>query len=466
MRSLLISISSSILLLIACHKKEDLPLALATPAEEYAGGINGTTFDFSENAFGEAVKGLNGEQEGYFVTGNSFFRTNWVSAPGSVNSVDGLGPMMNALSCGSCHFKDGRAKPPATSDEVLNGLLFRLSIPGVDAHGGPLGDPNYGEQLQDKAIQMVQAEAKVRVSYTSIVGTFLDGSYSLRNPVYVFEDLQYGPFAAGWMFSPRIAPQLPGLGLLELVPETDILAWADEQDANGDGISGRANYVWDAVTQQSKLGRFGWKANQPSLYQQTAGAFNGDLGITTPLFPQDQLTPVQQAAYSNVPNGGNPELEEVTLKKVVSYMQCLSVPARRNYKDPVVLRGKYLFSELKCAACHRPEMKTGNNGAIEALFGQQIFPYTDLLLHDMGPELADNRPDYLASGSEWRTPPLWGLGLIQTVNDHTFLLHDGRARNAEEAILWHGGEGAGSRDRYKRLNAEDRLALLQFLDSL
>jgi CxxC motif-containing protein (DUF1111 family) len=454
------------LLFGSCYEKDNIPVATATDAEEFSGGANGTTFDFSENAFGVSVKGLNGAEEGYFVTGNSFFRTNWVSAPSSVQSIDGLGPVMNALSCGSCHFKDGRAKPPGSADEALNGLLFRLSVPGMDVHGGPLSEPNYGGQLQDKAIQQVLPEAKVRVAYTSLEGTFPDGTYSLRNPVYTFESLNYGPMAADWMFSPRIAPQMPGLGLLEVVSESDILAWADENDANGDGISGRANYVWDATSQQSRLGRFGWKANQPSLLQQTAGAFNGDIGITTNLFPADHLTAVQQLAYANIPNGGNPELEDATLLKVVSYMQSLSVPARRNHQDATVLRGKWLFSELKCANCHRPEMQTGQTGAIAALQNQRIFPYTDLLLHDMGPELADNRPDYLASGSEWRTPPLWGLGLIKTVNDHTFLLHDGRARNAEEAILWHGGEGASSRDQYKQLGAGDRAALLQFLDSL
>jgi CxxC motif-containing protein (DUF1111 family) len=207
------------LLFGSCYEKDNIPVATATDAEEFSGGANGTTFDFSENAFGVSVKGLNGAEEGYFVTGNSFFRTNWVSAPSSVQSIDGLGPVMNALSCGSCHFKDGRAKPPGSADEALNGLLFRLSVPGMDVHGGPLPEPNYGGQLQDKAIQQVLPEAKVRVSYTSLEGTFPDGTYSLRNPVYTFESLNYGPMAADWMFSPRIAPQMPGLGLLEVVSE-------------------------------------------------------------------------------------------------------------------------------------------------------------------------------------------------------------------------------------------------------
>lgn len=456
-----------VLILGSCKKGNEPGIAQADPDEQYAGGVNGTSFDFGQNAFGGQVEGLTSEQSGFFVTGNSFFRSNWITAPASVQSLDGLGPIFNAISCGSCHFKDGRAQPPSQPEEPLNGLLFRLSVPGSDAHGGPLGDPIYGGQLQDKAIFSVQNESKVRVTYQEMAGQYTDGaSYSLRKPNYEFFDLNFGNFAPGFMVSPRIAPQMPGLGLLEIVPEAEILAFADETDADGNGISGKANMVWDHAAQQFVLGRFGWKANQPSLSQQTAGAFNGDLGITSNLFPQDHLSPVQQQQYSNVPNGGTPEIPDDILTKVVRYTQALAVPARRDFEDKTVLRGKFLFEELNCSGCHRPQMSTGTGGEIAALHNQKIWPYTDLLLHDMGEALADGRPDYLASGTEWRTAPLWGIGLIKTVNGHSFLLHDGRARNIEEAILWHGGEAEKSREGFKKLGNVDREALLKFVESL
>lgn len=451
----------------SCKEKDTPGLAETEVGEQFSGGNNGTTFDLGQNAFGGQANGLSAAEEGFFVTGNSFFRSNWVTAPASVQSLDGLGPIFNAISCGSCHFKDGRAKPPATPEEALNGLLFRLSIPGIDANGGPLGEPVYGGQFQDKAILNVQNEGLVRVSYQETSGQYPDGtSYFLRTPIYEFTQLNYGPFAAGTMFSPRIAPQMPGLGLLEIVSEADILAFADENDTDQDGISGKANQVWDAKLQQMVLGRFGWKANQPNLAQQTAGAFNGDLGITSSLFPQDHLSPSQQQQYPNVPNGGNPEITDDIFQKVVRYTQALAVPARRDHDDLTVRRGKFLFQQINCSGCHRPTMSTGTNGDIAALHDQKIWPYTDLLLHDMGPGLADGRPDFLATGAEWRTAPLWGIGLIQTVNGHTFLLHDGRARNIEEAILWHGGEAEKSRDDFKKLNKADQDALIRFVESL
>ncbi|HPI08735.1 MAG TPA: di-heme oxidoredictase family protein [Saprospiraceae bacterium] len=456
----------AILLLPAC-RDEQPPIGPQETDEQYSGGKNFTTFDRSENAFGVQGKNLSGVEDGYFVTGNAFFRNNWVTAPASVQSLDGLGPFMNAISCGSCHFKDGRARPPAFPEEPLNGLLFRLSIPLDAAHGELAGDPVYGGQLQDKAILNVLPEARVRVTYEEKTGYFADGAtYTLRQPVYTFYDLNYGDFAPGMMFSPRIAPQMPGLGLLEIVPESVILDWSDPNDSNSDGISGRPNYVWNTAKQQSEIGRFGWKANQPDLQQQTAKAFNGDIGITSNLFPEDHLTPFQQLQYPGIPNGGAPEISDDLLAKVVSYCQTLSVPARRDWTDQQVLRGKFLFTELKCEACHRPSLSTGNGGSIGALKNQNIRPYSDLLLHDMGADLADNRPDGFATSTEWRTAPLWGIGMIPTVNGHSFLLHDGRARNLEEAVLWHGGEAEQSREDYKKLSAEDRAALLRFLESL
>ena len=450
---------------LSCGKDEPLPLVEVD--EHLSGGVNGSTTVLGDEAFGTEVKNLTTDEQNAFVVGNSLFRTNWVIAPSSVQSLDGVGPLMNAISCGSCHFKDGRAKPPALPTETLNGLLFRLSVDGTNAHGAPLPHAIYGNQLQDKAISGVEPEAQVKVNYQEMMGTYSDGTaYSLRRPIYEFYDFKYGILSPSVKTSPRIAPQVMGLGLLENINESDILSFTDENDSNNDGVSGKANRVWDVLQQKTVLGRFGWKANEPSLRQQTAGAFNGDMGITSSIFPNDHLTVSQQAQYANVPNGGTPELTDEQLRKIVTYMQSLAVPVRRSVDAPSVVQGKNLFKQLNCQGCHRIEMTTSNQSVISSLNNQKIRPYTDLLLHDMGNELADNRPDFLATGNEWRTPPLWGIGLIKSINKHTFLLHDGRARNAEEAILWHGGEGEKSKNEFKKLSKSEREALLVFLESL
>lgn len=447
-----------------CNKDDDNTLR-AEPNEEYSGGLNATTFDFSENAFGNEVPGLSNTQLDAFVVGNSFFRNNWVIAPSSASARDGLGVLFNSMSCGGCHAKDGRAAPPITASDPLKGLLFRLSIPGVASNGGPLAEPNYGGQLNSLSIQGVTAEGTVSVSYTELPGSYPDGSnYSLRQPTYQFINLGYGALHGSLLYSPRIANQVMGLGLLESIPENNLLAIADEADRNGDGISGRANMVWSVTKQSTVIGRFGWKANQPDIAQQTAGAFLGDIGITSPLFPNENLTDVQHAQYGSLPNGGSPEIESDDLDRVVSYMHLLAVPGRRNVSDPNVLQGKQLFFKSNCTACHTPSYNTVSTTA--QLNNQQIRPYTDLLLHDMGEGLADGRPDFLANGNEWRTPPLWGIGLIKTVNGHTTLLHDGRARNIEEAILWHGGEATNSKESFMRLSANERASMISFLESL
>jgi CxxC motif-containing protein (DUF1111 family) len=458
------------LMVVACDSGDDDEPIQPEEGEELSGGSNFTTFTRTEEAFGEQGEGVTSTEQVQFVTGNSFFRSNWVTAPSSVKTLDGLGPVMNAISCSGCHFKDGRAKPPATPDEVLNGLLFRLSVPGEGTHGEPVDEPNYGGQFQDKAIMGADAEGTVRVTYEEITGTYADGTgYTLRKPVYTFAGLQYGAMSPVMVYSPRIAQQVPGLGLLEAVPESFIRSLEDAADRNGDGISGRVNVVWNEASQQPSLGRFGWKANVPTVLQQTAGALHGDIGITSSLYPGDGLTTEQSARYKNLPTGsedGAPEISDETLNKIVTYMKTLSVPARRNWSDATVLRGKQLFTSLQCAACHVPRMTTGTGNSITALDNQTIRPYTDLLLHDMGEGLADNRPDFLATGSEWRTPPLWGIGMIKSVNHHTFLLHDGRARDISEAILWHDSEAAAGKEGFTRLSAVDRNALIKFIESL
>jgi CxxC motif-containing protein (DUF1111 family) len=272
----------------------------------------------------------------------------------------------------------------------------------------------------------------------------------------------YMPLPSDVMYSPRIAPPVFGLGLLEGISESDILALADPADANGDGISGKANYSYDISKQRITLGRFGWKAATPSVLQQTAGAYHQDMGITSYLFPNES-----SAGQSNnndlVPEK---EISDSLLEAVAHYVRTLAVPARRGVNDPEVMHGKQLFNSIGCASCHTPSFTTSTNMAFAEISNQRIFPYTDMLLHDMGEGLADNRPDHLADGYEWRTAPLWGIGLTAVVNGHNNYMHDGRARSFEEAILWHGGEGEASKNAFVNLNAEDREALVAFLFSL
>ncbi|MEL7148445.1 MAG: di-heme oxidoredictase family protein, partial [Bacteroidota bacterium] len=319
--------------------------------------------------------------------------------------------------------------------------------------------------LNTRSILGVPVEGRVDIQYVDVEGVYPDGEkYTLRMPLYQFLDTEYGDISDA-MVSPRVGNHLIGLGLLEAIDDMDILMAEDPNDSNADGISGRANRVWDVATSSNKIGRFGWKANQPSVRQQVASAFAGDIGLTSSLFPDEPCTSLQQDC-NDAPNGGQPEVRDDIMDRIVLYTAALAVPKRRNWDQPQVLKGKQLFFQSGCTGCHTPKFQTGQSGELPEFYNQTIRPFTDLLLHDMGDGLADNRPDFDASGNEWRTPPLWGLGLLQTVNKHNFLLHDGRARGFEEAILWHGGEAEQSKERFKNLSKEDRTALIKFLESL
>lgn len=453
---------------------EDDPAGLApTPGEEMSGGDT-TVFDTTRDAYARAARNFESERRGEFFVGNSAFNKPWVTAPSSTTGRDGLGPVFNARSCSACHFKDGRGRPPEAG-MPLDSMLIRLSLPGADEHNGVIPVPGYGDQLNPLAIADIDGEGQAYIEWTEIAGEYGDGTpYSLRSPTYVFDELAFGPLPDDTLLSGRVAPAVYGLGLLEAIPEADLLALADADDADGDGISGRPNRVWDVEAQATRLGRFGWKANQPTLRQQNAGAFLGDMGITTSLFPAENCAE-GQTACAEAPTGstydedGRQTEAEVTAQKldrVTLYTQTLAVPARRDWDDPEVLQGKAVFSAIGCASCHVPTFTTGELAGVPEVSNQVIWPYTDLLLHDMGPELADGRPDFEASGSEWRTPPLWGLGLLETVNRHNLLLHDGRARGFAEAILWHGGEAEAARERFRTLKAADRGALIRFLESM
>ena len=441
----------------------------APERSELLGG-SATVFNTTPNAFGQPAGGLAREQELLFFVGNSFFNQNWVTAPASTTARDGLGPLFNARSCASCHFKDGRGRAPAFDGEAPTGLLVRLGIPERDIHGARLPEPNYGLQFQDTAVAGVADEGDLIVRYEEVTGEYPDGTvYSLRKPSYTFERLNYGELHPETAWSARVANQMIGLGLLEAIPEERLLALADPTDKNGDSISGRPNLVWDALNNRMATGRFGWKAEQPSVLQQVAAAFSGDIGITTDIFP-DEGCAVAQTDCLGATNGSNtagePELPADDFLKVVLYSSTLAVPAQRNFDSPEVTRGGELFAELGCTGCHTPKHETGIHPTIPALSQQTIYPFTDLLLHDMGEGLADKLGDFQATGSEWRTPPLWGIGLFETVNGHTNYLHDGRARNLEEAILWHGGEANPSKQQFMMLDEDERTLVIAFLNSL
>ena len=421
------------------------------------------------NAFSFPAANLTDEERARFAIGNSFFRRNWVEAPSSTSARDGLGPHFIARSCGGCHMQDGRGEPPAAGEQPV-ALLIRLSVPGRNDQGGPKPEPVYGDQFDNAAVTGVKPEGQVTVRHTPVRGRFADGTpYTLQKPHYGFKQLGYGPMRPDTMTSPRIAPQMIGVGLLEAIPEAEIERNAQLQAAAPGPVKGQPNRVWDAFAQRQMIGRFGWKANVATLAHQTAGAFLGDVGITSSRFPQEACTPTQKDCLA-APRGGEPNIDETTLGHVVFYEATLAPPARRKPEHPVVQRGEQIFHAAQCAACHRPSYTTGTpplpEFSSERLAGQRIWPYTDLLLHDMGEGLADGRPDFQANGRQWKTPPLWGIGLIPDVNGHQRLLHDGRARGVLEAVLWHGGEAAASRDAVLKLSKSEREALVRFVESL
>jgi CxxC motif-containing protein (DUF1111 family) len=402
-----------------------------------------------------------------FLTGNSIFTNPWVEAGATTVTRDGLGPLFNANSCESCHMHDGKGSAVGSDGRLRNpGLLVRLSTPGKTAQGGPRPDPIYGGQIQDHAIHGVPIEATIEITWEEITSEFADGTgYTLRKPHYHLRNLGYGPLADDIKQSPRIATLMVGLGLLEHIPQESLVAFADADDIDGDGISGKLNWVWDEKTQSLKPGRFGWKASQPSVRQQNAAAFRGDIGITSNLFSKTSCMPTQKECLSAA-DGGTPELTDKQLDRLEVYTKLIGVPKRRNTDHDQVIAGERLFYRLACNRCHVSTWVTADTPEFPELSEQTIHPYTDLLLHDMGPDLADDRPVFKATGREWRTAPLWGIGLVQSVNPEAGFLHDGRARTLQEAILWHGGEAEASKLAFKGLTAKQRAALLTFLKSL
>ena len=432
------------------------------------------------DAFSQPSGNISFEDQLDFRVGNGLFRKLWVSSPSSTLASDGLGPLYNARSCQRCHIKDGRGHPPENADDNAISMFLRVSIPGpsdaaiaeIQDYIATLPDPNYGTQLQDFAVQGHASEYRLDITYNEEIVTLADGlQVSLRHPTYAAADLGYGPLHPDAMLSPRVAPQMIGLGLLEAIPAADILAGADPDDLDGDGISGRPNIVWSVEYDQPMLGRFGLKAGNPTIMQQSAEAFAGDIGISSPLFPSGagECTTAQaqcQDAIHGDQDARGTEIDTEGMDLVTFYSRNLAVPARRGVDDPQVLRGKEVFYSTGCTSCHTPSFVTHRLKDQPAQSFQLIWPYTDMLLHDMGPALADNRPEARATGQEWRTPPLWGIGLTKQVSGHTFFLHDGRARSLLEAVLWHGGEAQSQRDAVVEMTTADRDALIAFLESL
>ncbi|MEN5241760.1 di-heme oxidoredictase family protein [Pseudomonas atacamensis] len=467
---------SALLLALGLSACDDAPRFTKAEPGEARSGDAATVRKSDQNAFSLPSANLPPSRRVDFSVGNSFFRSPWVIAPSTTTARDGLGPLFNTNACQNCHIKDGRGHPPAPDAANAVSMLVRLSIPDAPPYAkvieqlGVVPEPVYGGQFQDMAVPGVAPEGKVRVDYTPVPVRFKDGTeIELRKPTLQITQLGYGPMHPDTRISARVAPPMIGLGLLEAIPEQAILANAAAQARENNGINGRPNRVWDDQLQKTVVGRFGWKAGQPNLNQQNVHAFSGDMGLTTSLRPFDDCTEAQTAC-KQAPNGngpdGEPEVSDNILRLVLFYSRNLAVPARRGVNDPQVLAGKNLFFQAGCQSCHTPKYTTAADAAEPELANQVIRPYSDLLLHDMGEGLADNRTEFQASGRDWRTPPLWGIGLTQAVSGHTQFLHDGRARNLLEAVLWHGGEATAAQQQVLSFNAEQRAALLAFLNSL
>ncbi|RWN35494.1 MAG: thiol oxidoreductase [Mesorhizobium sp.] len=445
------------------------------------GGAGTSRKDVSRDSFSQSSANITFEEEGDFKLGNALFRKNWVSSPSSTQASDGLGPLFNERACQNCHLKDGRGRPPQ-GDVGTTSMFLRLARDASSAEEKAaladhevlnFPDPVYGRQLQELAVPGLPGEGRMHVDYQERKVELTDRTViSLRKPSYSVDGLGYGPLDPRTTLSPRLTPPMIGLGLIEQIAPADILAHADPDDRDRDGISGRPNIVRDSLNGKLTLGRFGWKAQTASIRQQAADAFAGDIGISTPEEPKHwgDCT-AAEAKCLDMPNGvqqrlGPVEAPPPVMNLVTFYSQNLAVPSRRDLDRSDVLAGKKTFYEIGCIACHTPKFVTRRDTPNKAQAFQLIWPYSDFLLHDMGPDLADGQAVGDATGNEWRTPPLWGIGLTGTVNGNSFFLHDGRARSLTEAILWHGGEAQKARDRFAATNAADRNALLKFLESL
>lgn len=447
-----------VLFVSACRKAKDFPESEQDP--RLSGGSQ-TSFNNGSGAFDQSFFGLNAHDQLIHDIGDTKFSAAFVTAPAHVNP--GIGPLYNNISCGSCHQSQGSGAPPqALQTAGLESFFLLLSDGGVDEHGAPADVPGFGNQLQNNSTYGKPKEGDYSVTYTNQTFTYPDGStVILRVPSYNITNA-YLPFPSNTKVSPRMAPSVFGLGLLENIGDATLIAMSNQASMDTNIIYGEVQYVWDVIKNQLSIGRFGHKCERPSVEQQVAEALNQDIGITNKLFPVENS--FGQSQYYD--DGLNPEITDSTLNALVYYMRTIAVPARRNVTDASVLRGEQLFKQAKCAGCHRPTVVTDVNVILPQVSNQTIHPYTDLLLHDLGPGLADGRAVYNASGQEWRTCPLWGIGLTQIVTGQTTFLHDGRATTLEQAILWHAGQANYSKNFFTRLPKSSRDDLIAFLNSL
>lgn len=447
----------------------------AEPFEAMSAGAATTTA--TVDPFSQPSANMGFERGQDFKLGNALFQKLWVSSPSSTQASDGLGPLYNARSCQTCHIKDGRGRPPVGDEDAVS-MFLRLARPArtaqemdaIRSHAVVnFPDATYGGQLQNQAVPGLKAEGKLSVTYTEQSVTLPGGEVvSLRRPSYAISGLNYGPLEPDTGLSPRIAQPTLGLGLIEAIADEDILAGARPVGE----VSGRPAWVRDHRSGAVKLGRFGWKAQNASVRDQAANALSHDIGISSPDVPNAFGDCTQrQADCLALPTGvqkrlGDVEAPSPVLDLMTFYTENLAVPARRKVDDPTVLQGKQQFYQAGCVSCHTPKFVTKRDAADPLHSFQLIWPYSDFLLHDMGEGLADGQQVGEASGSEWRTQPLWSIGLTQAVNGNGVYLHDGRARSLTEAILWHGGEAQKARDAFAALQKPDRRALLSFLESL
>ena len=417
----------------------------------------------TREAFSAPIPNLSLSKMRFFTGGRHLFRRSWTPAPSSVKSLDGLGPVFNRVSCSGCHVKDGRGSPPPEGTDKFRSMVIKL---GIIDNNALKPDPKYGFQLNDKSILGVPYEGKAKIHYDSKTIAFKDGSIiKLAKPKYSFFSLSFGKLNKNTKFSGRVAPAVFGLGLIEAIKEQDLLQNADPEDKNQDGISGRAHKIIDIVTNTEKIGKFGWKATRASLLHHISGAAFQDMGLTSSFFTKQNCMEIQIKCKEQI-NGGTPEISKKQMERLLIYMQTLAPPKQRGLKNDAIIKGNNLFLKIGCSNCHTPVYKTGEHKGHPELSNKIIKPYSDFLLHDMGPELDDGLIEGAALSSEWKTPPLWGIGLIKVVNRHTRFLHDGRARSIEEAILWHGGEAKASRNNYLKLKQNERNYILKFLNSL
>ncbi len=541
---------------------------------DIAGAMTDSVAMHTQQAYAQPAANLSDENLELHLTGDAHFETNFVGSSSSNAYQAGLGPVQNNTNCDKCHPSDGRASLPYvphkffddTMFEDVNGwrklrssgVFLRISIENDainsapktkdNCWGSPVPVPNFSDQLFNRgslgarplAEGLNAGQADVWMKYETRTVTYPDGGtvelsrpiFKVDNPYDAPDDSKvYNPivqksdsasrlFRDDVKFGPRIGLPMYGLGLLDSIKESDILALVDINDSDGDGITGKPNWVCDQekvnFCKDSKnnfsceenppisLGRYGWKANTPTVAHQGLGAMRGDMGVTNPLFKNESIKGtdlmVQYKAYVQAnfgdtfktydDNNDSADIDATMeqAQSIVFYSETLAVPARRNVDDKDVQKGGKLFSTVGCVKCHVPSFVTGTKSGsyskdsdrnpylagdkqsskskIAELENQKIYPFTDMLLHDMGLDLADGRRDGDANGNEWKTRPLWGIGLTQKVNPVAGFLHDGRARTIEEAILWHGGEADGIKNEFMKLPKADRDAMVKFLENL